>query len=200
MLRSPPQKVGVPSEGGRERRSAAKVDARACGGKYRERAKVMCPTSRANEKGAPRDKDLSRAAHEVRRENNGNPAGGPAIGADRGRRRENVSMGQLGSPRARSYVVPVCFLEESDTARRVVVEETALLIVEGGGMIEEPAGIPDQERGRRGRGRQTIRRDEVGDSGVSAQGAPGGVRRGKPTTEDTPQRQGRSERGKPFAV
>ena len=63
---------------------------------------MLCSPLCADEQGAPRDKDLSRTAHEVRRKDNRNTAGGPPIGAYRGRRREDVTVGQLGSPIAPS--------------------------------------------------------------------------------------------------
>ena len=147
---------------------------------------MLCSPLRADEQGAPRDKDLSRAALEVRRKDNRHAAGGPPIGAYGGRRREDVTVGQLGSPIAPSYVVPVRFLEEGDAARRMVVEESSLLVVKGGGMVEKPTGIPHQERGRRGGSCQSVRRNEVGDGGATAQSAPRGARGGISASENTP--------------
>ena len=90
---------------------------------------MLGPPLCADEQGAPRYKDLSRAADEVRRKDNRNTTSRPTIGAYRGRRREDMSMGELCRPAAAGQFVPMRLLEEGDAARRMVMEEASLLIV-----------------------------------------------------------------------
>ena len=135
---------------------------------YGKEAEGLAPSLGAYKQGTTRNKNLGSGPHEIRREDNRNPAGGPPIGAYRGGRREDVAVGQLCGPIAPGDVVPVRFLKESNAARRVVMEEPPLLIVERGRVIEKPPGIPDQEGGRRSGNRGTMRRNEIRDGGVAA--------------------------------
>ena len=65
---------------------------------------------RPDEKGAPGDEDSGVPVNEVRGEDNGDTAGGPTIGPNRGRRREHRPMRELRGPVPRIYVIPVGFL------------------------------------------------------------------------------------------
>ena len=65
---------------------------------------------RPDEKGAPGDEDSGVPVNKVRGEDNGDTAGWPTIGPNRGRRREHRPMWELRGPVSRIYVIPVGFL------------------------------------------------------------------------------------------
>ena len=90
---------------------------------------MLCASLCADKQGAPGNEDVSRAADEVRRKDDRNAASMSPIGAYRGRRREDMSMGELCRPAAAGQLIPMRLLEEGDAASRMVMEEASLFIV-----------------------------------------------------------------------
>ena len=80
----------------------------------------------------------------------------------------------------------------------MVVKKPPLLVVEGGGVIDEPPSIPNEERGRLARGGTAVRVKEVGYSVVSTEFTPSDTLGSNTAPQDTPKGEGRAEQREPF--
>ena len=150
---------------------------------------------RPDEKGAPGDEDGSVPVDKVRGEDNRNTAGGAAVGPDRGRGREHRPVRELRGPVPPINFVPVGFLQEGHAPGSMMVEKATLLVVEGGGMIDEPPSIPDEKRRRLARGGTAMRVKEVGDGVAAAELPPRDALGSDATPQDTPKGERRAEQG-----
>ena len=80
----------------------------------------------------------------------------------------------------------------------MVVKKPPLLVVEGGGVIDEPPSIPNEERGRLARGGTAMRVKEVGDGVAAAELPPRDALGSNATPQDTPKGERRAEQREPF--
>ena len=81
-----------------------------------------------------------------------------------------------------------------------MMKEATLLIVKGGGVVDEPPGVPDKERRRLARGGAAVRVKEVGDGEATAEVAPSDARGSDAAPKDPPEGERGAEQGKPFST
>ena len=97
--------------------------------------------------------------------------------------------------RVKVIVEALRFLQEGHAPGSMMVEKATLLVVEGGGMIDEPPSIPDEKRRRLARGGPAMRVKEVGDGVAAAEFPPRGALGRNATPQDTPKGERRAEQG-----